>query len=238
MIIACPDCGTENRIPDSPKAGERYRCGKCNARLSEAAHARKQSRSIAPFASTQTLVFWVTVIFTAMVLTGVVAIVLDHAAIGYLHLVLLVPAAIIFLLWIHRAHKNLPALGAQRLEYTPGWAVGWFFVPIFAWFRPFQVVTEIWKASAPAVGHEEDWQEAPTSSLISWWWALWLISNFGIRVATMTFGRSVDISAYTTMTSVLIAGVAIEILGAILAILLVRRIGARQDEKHTQLQGF
>jgi Domain of unknown function (DUF4328) len=31
---------------------------------------------------------------------------------------------IVFLMWIHRAYSNLPALGARNLETSPGWAVG------------------------------------------------------------------------------------------------------------------
>ena len=53
-----------------------------------------------------------------------------------------------FLAWIYRAHKNLKALGAMDLKYSPGWAIGGFFVPLLNMVRPYQVVTEIWKARA------------------------------------------------------------------------------------------
>src|SRR5262245_31625513 len=33
----------------------------------------------------------------------------------------------VFATWIVQAHRNLPALGAERLDVTPGWALGWFF---------------------------------------------------------------------------------------------------------------
>ena len=33
MILVCPECGTENRIPDPPEPTKTYRCGKCNTRL-------------------------------------------------------------------------------------------------------------------------------------------------------------------------------------------------------------
>ena len=38
-------------------------------------------------------------------------------------------ASIAFLMWFHRAHRNLPALKAGILKYSPGWAGGGFFVP-------------------------------------------------------------------------------------------------------------
>jgi len=54
-----------------------------------------------------------------------------------------------FLMWIHRAYRNLPALGATRLDYTPAWAVGWFFVPFISMIRPYYVTAEIWRLSGP-----------------------------------------------------------------------------------------
>jgi len=45
-------------------------------------------------------------------------------------------SGVAFLVWFYRAHANLSGLGAEYLTYSPGWAVGWFFVPIFSLFRP------------------------------------------------------------------------------------------------------
>src|SRR4030095_8115621 len=54
------------------------------------------------------------------------------------------------LVWIYAAHANLPALNAGPLEFSPGWAVGWFFIPIANLVKPYQAVVEIWKGSDPA----------------------------------------------------------------------------------------
>ena len=56
-----------------------------------------------------------------------------------------------FCFWVYSAHANLRWLRVSGLEYTPGWAVGWFFVPIMLLFRPCQVMFEIWKASDPRI---------------------------------------------------------------------------------------
>ena len=56
-------------------------------------------------------------------------------------LVLLV-AFIAFLMWVHRTYRNLPALGAKVLDTTPGWAVGWYFIPIAFLFKPCQSMAE------------------------------------------------------------------------------------------------
>jgi hypothetical protein len=38
--------------------------------------------------------------------------------------------------WIYRANANAHALGGD-LSVSPGWAVGWFFVPIACLFKPY-----------------------------------------------------------------------------------------------------
>ena len=55
---------------------------------------------------------------------------------------LLIATATAFLLWVHRASKNLVSLGAHGQRFSPAWAVGWWFVPIMSFFRPYQVMAE------------------------------------------------------------------------------------------------
>ena len=86
-----------------------------------------------------------------------------------------------FLLWLHRASKNVPALGnsRQRVEYSPGWAVGSFFVPFVNLVVPYKAVREVWEKSDPAVRTEDDFMFAQPSSapLLLGWWIAWLASN-------------------------------------------------------------
>jgi hypothetical protein len=138
-------------------------------------------------------------------------------------LIIFISTAILFLIWIHRAHRNLPALGARNLKYSPKWAVWGFFVPILFFYRPFQVVREIWKASDPRLG-EYSWQRWPTPSLIQWWWALHLIVMISGSAFT-TDGGTISVKATLP----------IRIVGAILAIFVVRKIDQRQEEKSKRL---
>src|SRR5438093_12382214 len=64
-----------------------------------------------------------------------------------------IPGAFGFLTWLQRAYRNLPALHATELRYTPGWAVGSWFIPLVNLFAPHQVVSELWKASDPSTSN-------------------------------------------------------------------------------------
>ena len=39
-------------------------------------------------------------------------------------------ALVLFLRWLHLSYCNLRALGTQGMRFTPGWAVGYWFVPV------------------------------------------------------------------------------------------------------------
>ena len=160
--------------------------------------------------------------------------------IGIAQLALFVVTAFFFLLWIHRAHKNLKALGAHGLKYSPGWAVGGFFVPIFNLVRPYQVVKEIWKASDPNIDDDYDisWQYAPASSAIGWWWTMCLLSPLaGIagRAANGYFAGSEAPEALLIGPGVILVSDVLTVFAALFAIRVVSGIGARQRARHRQL---
>ena len=50
-------------------------------------------------------------------------------------------------MWIYRAHANLRDANVEGTTITPGWAVGWFFVPFASLFKPFEAMRELWNAS-------------------------------------------------------------------------------------------
>jgi hypothetical protein len=92
--------------------------------------------------------------------------------IGIVQLFMIVALAVAVLCWIYRANSNARALGAASMRFTPGWAVGWYFIPIFNLWKPYQAMKEIWRASA----NPPDWQSQGRSPLLPWWWFLWIVT--------------------------------------------------------------
>lgn len=109
--------------------------------------------------------------------------------IGLLGLVVYITTAIAFCMWTHRANRNARALGAAQMKFTPGWAVGWYFIPIANLWKPRQVMREIWHASENPSAALDD----KTPTLVSNWWTLWLVTNllgqmafrYGLRAETV-----------------------------------------------------
>lgn len=81
---------------------------------------------------------------------------------------LLVVAA--FLPWLHQARVNLRSFGIRGLRYARHWTYLGFLVPVLHFYRPLQVVSEVWRGShAPGVD-PTDWMEEPTPRLVVLWW--------------------------------------------------------------------
>jgi uncharacterized membrane protein len=151
-------------------------------------------------------------------------------------------AIIFFCIWIHNAHANLKRLGSEGMAYTPGWAAGSWFIPIVNLFRPFHVLQEIWKASAPRIPEDPvEWQRERPSGLVGLFWALAIPTGLLAGIAAVlvldTAGyreRWLDtyIGKLRRDTYVLLAVQAGSLLCAILTMLIVLDINARQTRKY------
>ncbi|HSM09049.1 MAG TPA: DUF4328 domain-containing protein [Gemmatimonadota bacterium] len=95
-----------------------------------------------------------------------------RAFVGGLQLLVFVLAAGLFLRWIHTMNANAHALSASGMRFGPGASVAWFFVPVVQFWKPLDVLRELFRASHP--DHIEDWQAASVPHLLSLWWTLWL----------------------------------------------------------------
>ena len=152
--------------------------------------------------------------------------------IGVLQVLLFLGTAAAFLVWFHRAHKNLPALGVRQLKYTPGWAVGGFFVPFLNLVRPLQVMREVWNGSDPEGlergsidGGFVNRTQPGTPLLVGWWWALFLVSGFlGNMAARMAFAPNQSLDQLQTLSGLLVFSDLLDVPSALMAIRLVGRL--------------
>jgi hypothetical protein len=98
---------------------------------------------------------------------------------------------ITFLRWIYRANANLRALSSQPMTFTPGWSVGWYFIPIMNLFKPYQSMKEIWNVAHRTSAHDN------LDPILAWWWFLWIVSNFIGRIAFKLALKAEDAASYT-----------------------------------------
>jgi len=145
--------------------------------------------------------------------------------IGVLLLVSFIIMGITFLKWMYRANSNCHGFGPQDMQFTPGWSIWCFFIPILNLYRPYQVMKEIWKVSTNPI----DWENETDSSLVGWWWGLWLISGFVGQISLRMSSAADSISSLQDSTTVSIISGIIDIPLYIVMVLLVSAISTRQE---------
>ena len=141
-------------------------------------------------------------------------------AIGMLQIIMFVITGIVFLCWIYRANHNARQLGAAGMRFSPGWSIGWYFIPIANFWKPYQAMKEIWRASADPA----HWQDYPRGSILPWWWFCFLLANVTGTISFRLARAAKDIPMLiTTDVAIIIANVAAIVL-SLVAIALVGQI--------------
>jgi len=146
---------------------------------------------------------------------------------------MIVPLAVLFLMWIYRANANARTFGIDGMKFTPGWSAGWFLIPIMNLFKPYQAVVEIARVSRPD-STADNWNEREVAPVIGWWWALWILNcilgRIDLKTAMSASPEAQRLSPWITSLSV-----SLDFVTAILAIMVIRHILVMQEEKAKRL---
>lgn len=144
-------------------------------------------------------------------------------------------AAIAVLMWLHRVVRNNHVLGERYLRFSPGFAVGCWFIPFANLVFPYQAVREAWGASDP----ELPWSTPDTrrhsrgGGLVAAWWSTFIVGSLA-SVATLGYGPNSGVDVLTRVRAITYITVVQEVLhfaAALLLIAVVTRLTSRQDQK-------
>ncbi len=146
--------------------------------------------------------------------------------VGYGQLAVTVVSAIVILSWIFRANANARALGARDMTFSPGWSVGWYFIPFANLVLPVQAMAEIWRASLrPA---DPDAERAP-GLLLGLWWTFWLTGNLTGAFAARMGWEAETLDELEIVTVGMMASDALSIACCAVFAIMVAQLGAIQN---------
>lgn len=137
--------------------------------------------------------------------------------------------AVLFLRFTYLAKRNVRAFGTDGLLFSPGWSVGWYFVPFANLWAPYEALKETFKASHP--DFTTDWSEAPLPRTILLWWVLWVVSKWPTQLMVQRGLRAETVEDLIAVSRYTIAACTLEIPLCIILIALVVRLHAWQTEK-------
>ncbi|WIG54473.1 MAG: hypothetical protein OJF61_000259 [Rhodanobacteraceae bacterium] len=129
------------------------------------------------------------------------------------------------LLWMYESFKILQTIKTRPLDITPGWAVGWWFVPIANFVMPCRAMLELWIGSDSS----EDWIRTGFTIPVRIWWTLWLLGNFVTVFAGFFRGTSHELSRYASYLELLASAKLAHVFGALMLVYVVIRIFKMQS---------
>lgn len=149
--------------------------------------------------------------------------------VGVLQTACLIAGAIVFIRWLTAAYRNADVVAPGTRRYGHGWAIGSWFVPFLSLWRPKQIVNDVWRAGG------RDAADAEPGALLGLWWTAFIVSNWVAGIAGRTvFGDQTPEEIRNGDVAFAISD-GIDIIGAILAILVVRAAGERLDDRARNL---
>ncbi len=146
-----------------------------------------------------------------------------------LGIIIYVATIISVCMWTSKSMINAWALGEVRPTITPGWAAGWYFIPI-AWFwKPYQALKEIW---------ENLYGKETSKALPIVWWICWSLNFIAQILSAYIFYHFNMIDEYKVITSVAIGWKIMGILAAVFLILVILRITRGHQERINRKTNF
>jgi len=154
---------------------------------------------------------------------------------GIVIIVYSIPLMIVFGKWIYRSAANMHVVAPGQMTITPGWCVGWYFIPFLNLIRPFQAMVEIWKTSEARPG--EHTESLPTPGLLRLWWGLWILVGIlgQISFRIVTNAESIEMLIVSDYFS--ISQEAAEIVLSFVAMTMVAKITEMQLAKGEESVG-
>jgi uncharacterized BrkB/YihY/UPF0761 family membrane protein len=138
---------------------------------------------------------------------------------------------VLLIIWLFRAAKNNEALGRQNPRLGPGWAIAGLLIPFANLVIPFIMFDDVWRGSDPAVPRgDPNWRRSSTLPAI---WA-WLVTSVIFTIPNLVASAGGDVRAdepeKVRRDDILrIIATVGAILAAVFAIVVIRRLAARQE---------
>ena len=112
------------------------------------------------------------------------------AIVSVLYGIFLISSFFIIGRWLFVSSKINHLSHVKNLSISPGWAVGWYFIPFANLVMPYRSLKETFKASFNKV----EWNIEKVPYVFPLWWTTYILSNFCSGVSTRVY---LSIDAYT-----------------------------------------
>lgn len=155
-----------------------------------------------------------------------------------LSIFLIVVVAFPYLSLVHRASRNLLPLKSEGQKHLPEWSVLHHFIPICNFFRPGQVLSELYKGSDPDVTTDEPtaWKSAGKVRVIVYlWWILWIAGWIFNPITVPRFVNAQTLPELIDANDLLILSDVLLIFLGVVALLMLRQLHVWQEMRFSRI---
>lgn len=138
-----------------------------------------------------------------------------------------------FFMWLYRAYYNLDFVKLRGLNTTPGWAVGWFFIPLANLYWIVVIFNDLFKGTKHLLGGGSVKTSIHYQKVFPWG-LIWIITSVSSsvfdRISVAQFERlDINEAIFTKGIYCTVIANALDIIRVIIAIYLIVVISRRQN---------
>ncbi|MGL4236628.1 DUF4328 domain-containing protein [Tabrizicola sp.] len=147
--------------------------------------------------------------------------------VGFAYLGVFVVSGLFCCTWIYRASWNARQIHPTPERITPGWSVGWFFIPILSLWKPYEAMKQTWNSSH----NPGDDIRATLPSFAGYWWASWVVSSLLGNLSFRLWRNAETLADYRFANIVDLITSPISLLSSVLFIRLIKSITEAQRDR-------
>ena len=150
---------------------------------------------------------------------------LRQMIVGLIQTGLAITSIIVFLNWFRRAYGNLHRVGTYTPNYEESMAVWSWVIPIIVFFRPVQIMNEIWsETQTRIIALNKNYVSKSGGVVIGIWWFLFILSNFVGKYLLKTAFKDETLDELISSAQVTMISDMMQIIEALLVIFIVTQI--------------
>ena len=140
------------------------------------------------------------------------------AIVDSLYLIFMISSFFLIGRWFFVSAKINHLSGIKELNFSPGWSVGWYFIPLANLVMPYRSLKETFKASF----NSEEWQNNKVPYDFPIWWATLLISSWLGNVSLRMYLELGETYTYEQLNQISYIDIVTDVLFIVNAIFLLR----------------
>lgn len=146
--------------------------------------------------------------------------------IGFIQTGLIIATIVMFLNWFRRGYANIDRAGLDT-EENDSWTIWGFVVPIISLYKPYKMMREMVDKMKAQIANSDLSYENTGTSIIGWWWTLFIISNYAANlVLRLAFRDNETLEDYIHLSQVNLASDVIDTIAAVLTIFMIQKVSS------------